>query len=644
MKNISIKSVDFCNFRSRSGRYENLGNVVTIKGRNKSGKSTIFNAILWLLTGADDADRTNFELFDNTIDFTPENAITADVKATFDIDGKLLELRRTATQKWVRERGKSEMSKAATDDYKFYVDGIETSSSNYSKTVEENFAMPSILKLILNQRLWMALDWRELRKRFESIVGQITVDELGDRYAEIIEEVNEKGAAKVKSDIHTLLTNKNTNSLGLRPRKDGVDASIDALKSTLPDITAIEEAESTIQMLQAEHKEILNHILGLKDENSGLLDKYKDEEERLSALRLKYIELESAYNKQYEDTLAECQRKIQDAYANNRIVENEKKVLKETLESLNTILQSKQNERTSKLALLSEIANRKFTGLCPHCGNAYIGSMRLEKRDGFDIQKKKDHTECVAEGRLIKAKISELETAIANTETELNALHVVDVTPLQIELNNHKKQFVSFSVTDEAKQINEETERITENRTVIPTNPIVETLQIRNGEIEVELKRLYEISALRSSYNQTMEKIETLSLRRKELIEEIVPLEKKEDLVAELEQERADIIRQRMKALLPDNIEVQMEKRKKDGSFEPSCLIFINGCNALVANTESRIKVGQAISEAFQQANGLNMFMLFDDSDLLDSSNLPKVKGQLLRTIVSDSDLIVESN
>lgn len=644
MKKISIKSVNFYNFRSRNGSYENLGDVVTIKGRNKSGKSTIFNAILWLLTGADDADRTNFELFDNTIEFTPENAITADVKATFDVDGKSLELRRTATQKWVRERGKSEMSKAATDDYKFYVDGIETSSSNYSKTIEENFAMPSILKLILNQRLWMALDWRELRKRFENIVGRISIDELGDKFTEIIEEVNEKGTAKVKSDIHTLLTNKNTNSLGLRPRKDGIDASIDALKSTLPDIAAIEEAETSIQTLQAEHTEILNHILGFKDDNSELRERYKEEEERISALRLLYTKLESAHNKKYEDTLAECQRKIQEAHANNRMVDSEKKVLKESLESLRTILQSKQNERTSKLALLSEIENRKFTGLCPHCGNAYVGQMRLEKRDGFDVQKKKDHTECVTEGKLIKAKITELETSIADTESKLDALRVVDVTPLQVELNNHKKQFVSFIVTDGAKQINEEIEQITANRTVIPTNPIVETLQVRNGEIEVELKHLYEISALRTSYNQTMEKINTLIQRRKEVIEEIVVLEKKEDLVAELEQKRADIIRQRMKALLPDNIEVQMEKRKKDGTFDPSCLIFINGCNALVANTESRIKVGQAISEAFQQASGLNMFMLFDDSDLLDSSNLPKVKGQLLRTIVSDSDLTVESN
>ncbi len=62
MKTITLKKLSIQDWRGQN-RVINFSSSTEIKGRNKSGKSTVFNAFLWLMTGADAEDRVNYKLF-----------------------------------------------------------------------------------------------------------------------------------------------------------------------------------------------------------------------------------------------------------------------------------------------------------------------------------------------------------------------------------------------------------------------------------------------------------------------------------------------------------------------------------------------------------------------------------------------------
>ena len=95
MKKVELKKLVAKNFRSKSFEFE-FGEHNAIRGKNRSGKSSVKNAFFWLLTGADDLDRTNFNLFDTTILHTKENSVPTIVTGVFVIDGVEYEISRTA--------------------------------------------------------------------------------------------------------------------------------------------------------------------------------------------------------------------------------------------------------------------------------------------------------------------------------------------------------------------------------------------------------------------------------------------------------------------------------------------------------------------------------------------------------------------
>ena len=139
MKQVTIKKIMLENWRAQN-RVVEFGQTNEIRGRNKEGKSSIMNAFLWLVTGYDEMDRLNYQIFDNTVEQTYDNAKPASVEAVLDIDGYEYTFKKTAKQGWSRPRGKSEYERKGTDDYTFYTDGIEVSATQYKSQIESLLA------------------------------------------------------------------------------------------------------------------------------------------------------------------------------------------------------------------------------------------------------------------------------------------------------------------------------------------------------------------------------------------------------------------------------------------------------------------------------------------------------------------------
>ena len=297
----------------------------------------------------------------------------------------------------------------------------------------------------------------------------------------------------------------------------------------------------------------------------------------------------------------------------------------------------------NKRAELKNLQQLAFDGYCPNCGAAYIGEARSTRLAQWKQDQQVRYNTIVAEGKKLAEKLEQAEAELANIKAEESQYQYIDLLPLTRELTAAKAEHKPWHDTDAAKEYQR---AIAEFKTTIgepPSIPERDELMKEKNVIENDILEAHAIAAQRATYDKTQRRI--ASMRREiEMVSEVLAdAERKEVLCEQYINEKADIIRYRVNKYFPDNIQVSMLKRRKDGRLEPTCDITIDGVSAQVCNHESAVKVGKAVSEAFQTALGISSPMFFDDADLLDASNTPTTNSQTFYVYVDNTNLTISN-
>ena len=87
MRKIKIKSLRMSDWKAQNREVFFNDGITTISGKNGTGKSSVYKAFCWLLTGyTDPINVKNHELFDSSVELTQDTPVAV-VSAVFDIDG-----------------------------------------------------------------------------------------------------------------------------------------------------------------------------------------------------------------------------------------------------------------------------------------------------------------------------------------------------------------------------------------------------------------------------------------------------------------------------------------------------------------------------------------------------------------------------
>lgn len=635
MKTIKIDSLGLSDFKGQN-RNLTFGNTVSVRGANGKGKSSIFAAILWLLTGADELDRANFDLFDYNAKFTAEDAVTAEVGAVFDIDGIKLSLRRTAKQKWVQEKGSTELVKSPSDEYGYFVDELKVSKSKYDDTIEANFAPIDKLKLMLNHDYWALLEWRELRNQFMSIVGEISDDDFKGDYSDVIAEIKSKGAEDAKKIYHNIIYDKDKGHATVSNR---MKIEIDTLKNTLPNLSICDDAEARIKELTEEREAIDKQILGMQGANDHLIAKRKQEEDYILQKKAELQKKEYDYKTAQDDKLRELNNAVEEAKRNNNRMANQRDILKKQIQDLE-LRRSNSESRLSSLRDENKVINaRMFDGICPECGGQYQGERRADVLQRFTEKKEADREANIKEGKSTKALIEELGASIDKLNQELGEIKWVNVEKLEESLNEYRKTMRPF----DGSELKAEIERLEASKTEIPDNPKVTEMLFRKSEIDELLKEQYQVTSLRKTHQDIKDKIADKQYQLNVTLQAKADAERKEMLIQEYIAEQSEIVRIRANKFFQEQTEVVMMKRKKDGNLQPTCEIWHRGKNAYGTNTADRREAGRIISEAFQKSFDVRVPAYIDNANDFDSKHTPIYDGQLFLAYVDDCELTITS-
>lgn len=642
MKEVILKRIVIDHWRGQSLDVAFNGNTC-IYGRNKMGKSTIFNAFLWVLTGADAQDRSNFQLFDNRLPMTYENAVPARVDVVLFIDGYDYKFSRVAKQAWSRKRGESEYTKDASDNYSFLIDDIEVTAKEYKNRVEETFAPINLLKIILNIKQMFSLDWKAQREAFSSISGEISEEDFKGDYADLFKELKRYSVSELEARIKTI-------SDPLIKTKNSLPKTIETLVANLPDISMIEDAKKRIVENEEESKKIDAQLQGLSDKVKPYIDKRNKEMEELSSLKRDLSTKWSNFNDEQEKLPNELRKKKQDIISNNEEIKrrnnNNERILlnyKKEIDSLKEKVSRCTELRESLLKQRDEIVERKFVAEnCSYCGQPLPEDKLEELKDKFLTQQLNDKAAIVRRGKennndkehYLK-RIAELESDVVNIPQK-EPLYSLEEIDKQIEEAESEKKL--FEDSEIYKLLTSQIKNIEDNLTVIPEFDNSSLINMRNTIMQ-QIKEDSELIGLEKERKKQEDKIEEYRKQLKDSLNELAVQEKLEAQLKAYRQEYADLVSQKVNSMF-ERVKVEMMQQNKSGAWIPSCTITTDGVQSTVYNKAESILSGIDISNAFMKYFGLNMPLFIDDAESISSNNCITSDRQLIRLIVSEDDKI----
>ncbi|MDE7345329.1 MAG: AAA family ATPase [Muribaculaceae bacterium] len=645
MKNITLKRLNLENFKGRTMSFDFSGGRTVIRGTNEAGKSTLCNAFFWLLMGVDAQDRTNYELYDTTLDFTPENAIPAVVDGTFDIDGTEYSFKRVAKQKWVRPRGKSEYVKDKSDEYTFYIDGLAVSANVYKERVEALLAPIDKLKLMLNVRYYQTLDWKKLRKHFSDMVGIIDESELQGDYTSIKALLEKYGSVDaVKEKLRQEINPK-------KKASESLDAEIKGMKSMLPTLDGVEEAEVERDKKYSQIAQIDIKIMNLGEANKPFVEKRRKEEE---AIRNRKIALDGERGV-WEETQGErvfnITKQLADIDATNAKIrkeadriENQRKSFKYQIEQAKQLAQFQSEELERLRKENADIKARIFdeNQKCHVCGQLLPYDTIAEIKEKFYNKREADHKACVEKGIKTKENLAKQNELIDTLQSSLDALDkemnelqpIMSRDALMNDLEEAKANIVPFEQSDIYATLTNEIADMEANLTVVP--------EVDSAELVAEKKRLNDeivdlsiICGKRVERENGMKRIESKEKERSEVGIELARLEGLFDKCVEREREWASIVRDRANKHLHYS-HVEMIELTKAGELVDVCTLTARKVGSGSQNNATQILIGVDLAQAFQTNAGLNLPIFIDNAEGIVDSNLPDTQSQLCLLYVDE--------
>ena len=649
-KEIKIQSITLNNWRGQTKTVQLDGRDALISGRNKSGKSSVLNAFLWCILGVDEQDRSNYLLFDNTVEQTHDNAVPAEVEVSLLVDGNDVALKRVATQGWIRRRGSDTYERSGSDNYAFFYDGIERSAKQFDEDITTLFGAPKDkLKIMLNLAYFSGLDWKAQRSHLGDIIGEVRPEDFSRDYSFIFAQLDKFSVDDIRERYKAVLK-------PLEESMKRLPVEIETLESHMPPMDGIEEAKRRLEELKGQDAEMDAAIADRSAAIKAVTDKRVEEmrhigrlKEQMEAARQAHINMlkQDPRLMQAEKELADAERGNESISARKANDQVELQRLAGECQALANKISGHEKEHARLKAALQEVKDREFKGdRCAYCGQVLPDDMLEAAKQKFLEVAEDEKARIVEEGKRNRsawdAALKKLQGKQAEEEElKSRTYESIDLEPLRMNVKDIRSALPAYELSVDYKERMAEIERLTAEMTEIPESNDAD-LRSRKAEIRTEMERLWHIIAAEDERNRMQSSVE---LKKSELKDTAIRVAENEGYlneIVEYERERANIIRQRVNKLFAI-CDVQMETQDKSGRTVPTCIINDkDGVDFRVTNSASKFACRIDIANAFANYYGLSLPIIADNTEMVNAGMLQKGSGQTIRLCVSEEPFNVE--
>ena len=640
MRKVQIKRILLSNWK---GQTRDVcfpdGKTIAITGKNGSGKTSIYKAFCWLLTGYTDAwNIKNHELYDNRLPVTNETP-SPTVKATIEVDGVEHVLMREAKPVFAKNEDGG-YDRVSSDTYNFYIDDVPVTSTKFSKIISDMICDADLLPFILMGSKFANLaeeDKVKARKILQGIVGDIDLQQFKEKYAVIADKIGNFTMQQVKEACR-----KRCREIGKEHEriKTLIAYNEDELKK-LPEIDEV-ALKAEIAKLDAEistKRDFLNTIIN--DDEFDALSREYDEQRReyRNSISAQYYEVVQKIDGQ-EYANARANTKYE---SDRKNIENSKldiKLTKQELEILSANREELLRERDSIMA-------RVFSDdKCPYCGQELPEDMLNQQKEKFEATKRANLQAVVSKGKNVRAamdranaRILELQ-AIIDKGVEPPVL--VSMSELYAKRDKLAKEMEDFNNTPQGKAL---IEKMREAKIARDNGTDAKKEKAREEIEGVSAKKLEAQNILNTleRKGKIQSDIESMKSEIKVLVDKMSNEERQIACADSFTFDMCNIISKRVNDKLK-GFHINMFAQSRDGEIKADCVIVSNdGVKYATMNNSQRIKATIAIQEMFAAYCDVSMPMFIDEASIFDKDNIPTSDGQTILLYAGETDLNVSN-
>ena len=644
-----LLELNLSNFQGiRDAQFVLCGTNASIFGDNATGKTTLFNAVTWLLFGKASTGAKNF---------TPKtkgpdgdlHRLEHSVEAKFSLeDGQIIALRKTFKEDYKKVRGSSqEEFKGHVIDH--FVDGVPVKEKDYIASLEGIIGMEEHIKMLMMPDYFAeTLPWENRRRILLEMCGDVTDSDVIAGTPELADLLDYLAVPGVSGKHYTVDEYKKITA-GKRAEINRelqlIPARIDEAQKAMPDISDLNAdiINSDVAMFNTriDIKEQEKRTILSGDTATDIIRK------QISALETKLAEDRGAYatenSKRNEAALAEVSRlKTEHGQMRNAIL-TKKNDLTAKQNELNTL----NSMRKSVTESWQRVNAESWQGdeACPTCLRPLPNEAIAEAKAQFNQNKSTRLEEIRQKGAetCSSEMVTTTENAIATLTESIHAAEsmIADYAPLIMEAEKKILPLAQFEESEKYKIAIQEIE-VLRNNEITASTAASQQISILNDEIakiraQVDM-RLADRSKL-SMAEQQQKRMEALLEDDKRLSGEYENLERGIYLCEAFIKAKVSMLTDKINSKFA-SVRFRLFIEQINGGIKEDCEVMVPSEGKMVpytyANNAARINAGLEVINALAQHWKISVPVFVDNAESV--TQLQHIEGQLIRLVVSESD------
>jgi chromosome segregation ATPase len=654
MKKIILKSLHLENFKQFSDKKVVFNEKQTfISGDNGTGKSTIFDAFMWLLFGKDVQDRKDYEV-KRLINGESVPKTEVSVTGVLEINGEIITLRRQLVERWSKDKGIAEEKFKGNKTVTTFNE-VPMNVTDYDRKINE-IIDSTVFKMITNPLFFANMGWEQQREQLFQIAGCLSDDEIADKneaFKALLDSISGKSLRDYRKEIVSKINKAKEQLRDVQPR-------IDQENKRMPDALDFTAIEDLIKAKQNRITEIDNAIYS-KHEAEKL--KFKDIQEKqrvVNSLKQERQQLLFDANQSERDRVNNANQDRKNVATDIVSIDMKIRSIEDQIKYLNNDIKAYQDYINRETLKADDLRNQWFAENakeyngetdCNHCGQPLPVKMMDKAKQIFQDSKANKLNEITMKGTQINTNIAEAKEKIAKCEDQIkeNQIKIDELNEEKILLENKlsKITFVDFVEVD--PQTIPDYVKLTEKISAFEENiknftpEAVDDSELKNQKAEIvsEIDSLKEQLHTRQIISEKKAEIERLEKEAKDLSQLIADYQNIELTIKAFTKTKVDDVDSRINGLFSFVTFKLFSYTIEDNTENETCIPLVNGVPFPAANTAGQLNAGLDIINALSKHYGVIAPIFLDNRESV--NKIIDTDAQIINLKVSEDKLTIKN-
>lgn len=627
MKQIFLKKLVLKNFKGiRDLTIDFTDQETVICGENATGKTTIFDAFLWLLFGKDSTNRADgnggFNIKTLDADGKPILNLEHVVAAALSVNGEEINLQRSYLEKWGTGVNAGQLKNHYTE---FYLNGVKLSTKKEYDAEISAILPEDVFRMVTNPFYFPSLPAATQKTMLLDMAGNVSdqdVAALKPEYLELLSQITGRSLEQFKKEI-------TAKKRAIQDELKELPARIDATNRMMP------EAENW-KSLEKELKDKKKRLADIDGQISDKSKQLKAEYEEIAKLQKqigekklersqKEREIREEANKannEARSAIIQLEYKIQDIQAEIRQKNNKLANVSAQIATIGKELETLRNQYRAISVEQLEYSEGAF--ICPTCKRTLevedIEAKQQEMLSNFNqnksqlLQQNQETGKAKAEQKkALQQEQINIQSKISNLEKELENLQgrkkyqednqpdtqdtqkLIEANPDWIRLGNE--------ITDLENQLNRNTEPV-------DVSELQEGKRVLSEAVEDLNKRL----AKRETIERAENLIQEYEDKKLQNNDALAKLERMEFIITDFQKAKDNELMKRINGMF-SLVSFSFVDEQLNGNEKITCMCTVDGVPFPDLNNATKINAGLDIINAICKVKGISAPIFIDNRE-----------------------------